>query len=52
MQRQFGGPLCSLVHLVEQQVIVATHSLNHREIHLYVDPPHRIFAFTPPLRGP
>ena len=52
MQRQFGGPLCSLARLVGQQIIAATHSLTHREIRVYVDPPHRIFAFTPPLRGP
>jgi len=52
IQRQFDGGLRSLAALVEQQIIASTHSLTHREIHLYTHAPHRIFAFTPPLRGP
>lgn len=52
IQRQFEGAVRTLGALVEQQVIAATHSLTHREIRTLSDAPHRIFAFTPPLRGP
>ena len=52
IQRQFGGAVRTLGALVELQIIAATHSLTHREIQPYSYAPHRIFAFTPPLRGP
>ena len=52
IQRQFDGAVRTLAALVEARVIAATHSLTHREIHPYSHAPHRIFAFTPPLRGP
>jgi hypothetical protein len=52
IQRRFDGPDQSLEELVKTYVIAATHSLTHREMRVYDHPPHRIFAFTPPLRGP
>jgi hypothetical protein len=52
IQRRFDGPDQSLEELVRTHVIAATHSLTHREMRVYDHPPHRIFAFTPPLRGP
>ena len=52
IQRRFDGPAQSLEALVKKHVIAATHSFTHREIRVYDHPPHRIFAFTPPLRGP
>ena len=51
-QRQFDGPPRTLGKLVSQRIIAATHSLTHREITVYKHPPYRIFAFTPPPRGP
>ena len=52
IQRQFHGSHESLASLVEGQIIAATHSFTHREIHLLESTPYPIFAFTPPLRGP
>lgn len=52
IQRQFDGALGSLAALVGRHIIVATHSFTHREIHPYRHAPHRIFAFTPAVRGP
>jgi hypothetical protein len=52
IQRRFDGAVESLAVLVERHLIAATHSLTHREIHALVHPPHRIFAFTPAVRGP
>ena len=52
IQRQFRERFESLEALVGQQVIAATHSLTHREIHHLQHDPHRIFAFTPSARGP
>ena len=52
IQRQFHGAFESLASLIDKQVIAATHSFTHREIHPLEPAPHRIFAFTPSLRGP
>jgi hypothetical protein len=38
--------------LLSSNLIVATHSLSYREICYAGEPPHRIFAFTPPVRAP
>jgi len=38
--------------LLDAGQIVATHSLNYREIRYACEPPHRIFAFTAPARAP
>ena len=55
-----GLKICGLIHGLSEQLqwlqdggqIIATHSLNYREIHYVDEPPHRIFAFTPPVRAP
>jgi hypothetical protein len=55
-----GLQICRLIHgaptdleaLLDGGKIVATHSLHYREIRYAEDPPHRIFAFTPPVRAP
>lgn len=52
IQRRFHGAFESLSILIDRQVIAATHSLTHREIRFFEHPPHRIFAFTPSIRGP
>ena len=52
IQRQFHRRFESLSALIEQRVIAATHSFSHREIRGFRESTHRIFAFTPPLRGP
>jgi len=38
--------------LLNPDLIVATHSLSYREIRYGGEAPHRIFAFTPPVRAP
>jgi hypothetical protein len=52
IQRRFEGPAMSLASLFNHHIIAATHSLTHREIQPISEVPYRIFAFTPPLRGP
>ena len=52
IQRRFTGAFADLSSLIEQHIIAATHSLTHREIRTVESEPHRIFAFTPPVRGP
>jgi hypothetical protein len=50
-QRQ-QGRFAGLSWLIEAGLIVATHSLTHREVVPAGAPPHLIFAFTPALPGP
>ena len=52
IQRQFDSVFETLASLVDQAIIVATHSLTHREVRILEAAPHRIFACTPPVRGP
>ena len=52
IQRQFDSPFALLQSLVARAVIVATHSLTHREVRVVEESTHRIFACTPALRGP
>ena len=52
IQRRLDSVFASLTSLVAEAVIVATHSLTHREVRLFEVSPHRIFACTPALRGP
>jgi hypothetical protein len=41
-----------LEELLDAGTIIATHSLLYREIRYTGEPPHRIFAFTAPIRAP
>ena len=52
MQSRFEGGRLSVVQLLRRGVIVATHSVGYREIRPLLHGPHRIFAVTPPVRGP
>jgi hypothetical protein len=52
IQRRFAGPETSLTSLIKTHIIAATHSFTHREMRLVRGDAYRIFAFTPPLRGP
>jgi len=52
IQRRFSGSQTSLTSLIKTHIIAATHSLTHREMRLVRKDAYRIFAFTPPLRGP
>jgi rubredoxin len=52
LQRHISAPVVKLDQLLRSNLIVATHSLLYREIRSCREPPHRIFAFTPCLRGP
>jgi hypothetical protein len=52
IQRRFDGQEADLLSLVKTHIISATHSLTHREMRIVRDDANRIFAFTPPLRGP
>lgn len=52
IQRQFAGRMKPLSDLIAGRIIAATHSFTHREITVWKHPPHRIFAFTAPVRGP
>ena len=46
------GKAAELETLLEAGQIVATHSLLFREINYIDEAPHRIFAFTAPIRAP
>jgi len=50
--RLIAGVPVGLDRLLDSGQMVATHSLNYREIRYVEDPPHLIFAFTPPVRAP
>ena len=52
IQRHLQGRFADLSCLIEAGLIVATHSLTHREVVPGGQPPYLIFAFTPGLRGP
>jgi hypothetical protein len=52
IQRQFDSVFATLTSLVAESLIIATHSLTHREVRSFAVSPHRIFAYTPALRGP
>lgn len=52
IQQRFEGRLKTLLELVSDHVMAATHSLTHREITPYEHEPHLIFAFTSSVRGP
>lgn len=52
IQRHFQGRFADLAALIEAGLIVATHSLTHREVVPAAEAPHLIFAFTPALAGP
>lgn len=45
-QSRFSGAVVALPQLLEQGIIVATHSLTHRAISAFAEPAHRIFAVT------
>jgi hypothetical protein len=51
-QRGIQGRQLSVRELVDLGGIAATHSLTHRETRPYRHPPHLIFAYTAPVRGP
>ena len=50
--RVIHGAVAELEALLDAGKIVATHSLDYREIRSIDEPPHRIFAWTPPVRAP
>jgi len=52
IQRRFDGQEIDLLSLIKTHIIAATHSLTHREMRLLRGDAYRIFAFTPPTRGP
>ena len=52
IQCQFDGQEADLLSLIRIHIIAATHSLTHREMRLVRGDAYRIFAFTPPTRGP
>jgi hypothetical protein len=52
IQCRFTGREARLISLISTHIIAATHSLTHREMRILRGDAHRIFAFTPPLRGP
>jgi hypothetical protein len=52
IQQLFTSQQADLTSLIKTHIIAATHSLTHREMRILRDDTHRIFAFTPPLRGP
>lgn len=51
-QRLYAGSPLSVVELISEGVIGATHSFTYRETVPYRYPPHRIFAVTPRARAP
>ena len=51
-QQGISGRRLSVRELIDLGGIAATHSLTHREIRPYPYPPHLIFAYTAPVRGP
>jgi hypothetical protein len=52
IQSRFTGSKTDFTSLIKTHIIAATHSLTHREMRIIEDHTHRIFAFTPPMRGP
>lgn len=52
MQQILEGELKEPLALFQRPLILATHSLNYREVWPFPDALHRIFAFTPSVGGP
>jgi hypothetical protein len=52
MQKAYTGTTQGMQQLFLSGIILATHSLLEREMHLVYEPPHRSFAVTkPPVKG-